>query len=535
MRAWIKSGLLIGLGLLAQRAGAQESSWKSSPPFPQVTLSQPTPLEGPAPQPPAGPASFRIISNAPRPTVRAQQADERIFQIEPLLFPQETQPPQQLPKDNGSPAPKGNGGPGPKTDSFVPPPPQPLTTMTPSPIYDSIGMGCDCSCAQSYPSCSSCSSCSSCQSCCPGILGGMMGDGMGPDRGRFWASAETLLWFIRPDHVPPLVSSSTTPVPASGVTNAGGVGQPGTSVLYDSIPDNLRVGGRFDVGVWFARCPNLGFEVNFFTLGREVDSSTFGSGGDPALYRPFTDANTGVNRGEFVAVPGFVSGSATVNHYSELWGIEGLLRYQLWRCCNGWVDLTFGYRSLSLSEGIDISEALTVAPAFGGGNIGVQDSFHTRNEFNGAQVGIDGQWYFAPRWSIGGSFKLAMGSTYEVIDINGSTTTAAGTFPGGLLALQNTNIGHYTQNRFAVLPEAAFRIGWDVTPRLQLFVAYDFIDLSDVVRPGSQINPNVNPNFQPTGVPGFPPSMVGPRQPAPTFATSNFWAQGVNLGLLYRF
>jgi hypothetical protein len=171
----------------------------------------------------------------------------------------------------------------------------------------------------------------------------------------------------------------------------------------------------------------------------------------------------------------------------------------------------------------------------------VHDSFHTRNQFNGGEVGLDGQWRFAPRWTLGSTVKLAMGSTHEIVNIDGSTTVSNlplglqqfnGTQPGGLYAL-STNIGRHTANRFAVLPEVAFKIGYNVTPNLQVFVGYDFLFLSSVVRPGEQIDPNVNPNFiPPLRGPG---TNVGPAQPAVLFNTSNYWAQGLNFGLLYRF
>ena len=56
---------------------------------------------------------------------------------------------------------------------------------------------------------------------------------------------------------------------------------------------------------------------------------------------------------------------------------------------------------------------------------------------------------------------------------------------------------------------------------------------NDVVRPGNQIDRVVNPNIVPTdqdfGVAG------GPRRPAPLFNSSDFWAQGVNFGLHFRY
>src|SRR4051812_31807075 len=47
--------------------------------------------------------------------------------------------------------------------------------------------------------------------------------------GLFWVNADALLWWMRPAHLPPLVTASPpgTPVPAVGV-----LGAPGTAVLF---------------------------------------------------------------------------------------------------------------------------------------------------------------------------------------------------------------------------------------------------------------------------------------------------------------
>ncbi len=86
-------------------------------------------------------------------------------------------------------------------------------------------------------------------------------------------------------------------------------------------------------------------------------------------------------------------------------------------------------------------------------------------------------------------------------------------------------------SRFAVVPELGLNLGYQFTPVIRGFVGYNFIYWSDVVRPGQQIDLNVNRTFQPgsaiprTGatVPGFP------------FTGTDFWAQGLTVGLEFRF
>ena len=57
----------------------------------------------------------------------------------------------------------------------------------------------------------------------------------------------------------------------------------------------------------------------------------------------------------------------------------------------------------------------------------------------------------------------------------------------------------------------------------------NFLFLSNVARPGNQIDRTVNT----TQLFGTPP-VVGPARPAPLFNQSDFWAQGVNVGLEFH-
>ena len=53
---------------------------------------------------------------------------------------------------------------------------------------------------------------------------------------------------------------------------------------------------------------------------------------------------------------------------------------------------------------------------------------------------------------------------------------------------QPTNIGHYSRNVFAVVPEVGLSVGFEVTAWLRLSLGYNFLYWSDVVRPGEQID-----------------------------------------------
>ena len=136
--------------------------------------------------------------------------------------------------------------------------------------------------------------------------------------------------------------------------------------------------------------------------------------------------------------------------------------------------------------------------------------------------------------------RCAFGVLDQVADItggqtltfaNGTTTKTA----GGLLALPGANIGVFDHHQFAVLPEVSLNIGYQLTSHTRLFIGYDFLFLGNALRPGGTIDTTVDaariPNFP---LPGAPAPLPGAPRPGPYFTTSDFFAQGINFGLQFR-
>ena len=170
-----------------------------------------------------------------------------------------------------------------------------------------------------------------------------------------------------------------------------------------------------------------------------------------------------------------------------------------------------------------------------GSTMTVRDRFKTNNDFYGAQAGIDYE-FKRDKLSVGLRSSVALGNTHERLSVAGTQVVAiAGAnpqaFTGGLLAL-NSNIGTRRDDRFSVAPEATLRLGYQMSEHIKLTAGYDFLYWTNVIRPGDQIDRilDVNriPNFR-TG------STIAEVRPAPLFNTTDFWAQGINVGIELRF
>jgi hypothetical protein len=389
------------------------------------------------------------------------------------------------------------------------------------------------------PLCDGCVSdgCGGCcpDSCCvPGCCDAWGGCGNCCNFGNRWyATAEYLLWFIRGQPLPPLVTAGS---PFDAVP--GALGQPGTSVLFGGQAFNFNPlsGGRFGLGYWFTDDHLLGIDARGFFLGEGAGSFAATSAGTPFLARPFTNALTGQQDIEAVATPNGLGGTVSASTRTRLWGVEANLRSNLCCGCNWFIDGLVGWRMLGLTESLNIQENLTVFnslnPALpAGSTFVVADRFGTNNLFNGAQIGGIGE-YRLGRWIFDVRSTVALGVTQQTVDIFGTTLAqapgqAAMLSTGGLLA-QSSNIGRHVHDQFTVVPEIGINVGYQFTNHIRGFVGYNFLYWSSVARPGNQIDTTVNPNLIPPSQPG------GPQRPLFHTNGSDFWAQGIQFGFDIR-
>ncbi len=353
-----------------------------------------------------------------------------------------------------------------------------------------------------------------------------------PVAGLFWAEAEVLAWTVKGDRLPPLVTTSPVGTP---LAQTGVLGFPTTSVLFgdSSVNGAWRAGGRLRAGYWFDPSRSRGIEASVFGLGDVSTGFTANSAATPIIARPFFDAFLNQQSANFVAIPGLTSGNIAINETSRFYGAGALYRQDVGMWANMRVSALIGYRYLHSSDHLSITSQTTILPGnlFAGAAFGVTDSFRAGSDFHGVDLGLAGQWQ-SERWTLEWRGKVALGGNFNNADINGTTAiTLAGvtaTSLGGLLA-QSSNIGSYSQTRFAVVPEFSLKLGYQLAPQWRLFAGYDVLYWTDVQRAGGLIDLAVNPNLIPPAAPG------GPQRPAPLFNTSPLLAQGFSFGARYNY
>jgi hypothetical protein len=536
-------GLALALGLLVPAARADDG-WQPSAanagaslgrPEPAASLDPPVPLQDPV----LRPVSFDL-PGALTPTIRASGPDASLARPEPLAVTsansgamfQWRRAPEAAPMgDSGS----GviavvNTGPPPlagtEVDSAVLHPTadekEPILTMpTPGPadarpvpawpmVEPNVTDGDLCGAAVNE--------------CCGGCC---------PPGNRWYGSADALMWWIRGQPLPPLVTTSTLPF----TPNSGALGVPGTVVEYggNSVNSSLYWGGRLTLGWWVDPEHDLGIEASGFFLGSRTSNFQTFSNAQTLLARPFFNVDTGLQDREITSAPGVVAGGVSINSHTSLWGAEANLRSNLICGDCGFIDVLAGFRTLGLNERLNIVENVNiVAGPFNGVGFNLLDQFRTNNQFYGGQIGAVGEWRLG-RWSFDLTTKLGLGTTQQMVNIYGASVInnqgTISTFPGSGILAQSSNDGVHTRDVFTVVPEVGLSVGYQLTEHWRFSAGYNFLYWSSVVRPGNQIDLGLDPNQFATSN----GALANATRPAFNFNGSDFWAQGITLSLEFKY
>lgn len=378
----------------------------------------------------------------------------------------------------------------------------------------------------------------SCPSC--GLPRAAGAHGACPSPERFWLQGDYLHWWANGLELPALVTTSVSGTPAS---SAGVLGLPTTTVLFGNseVNDTDQVGWRVSGGVWLGPAKRWGVDLDYFQLDDLQETFQSSSDGSLILARPYLDIVTGNEAAELIAFPGIATGAVSAEAITGWLAAGGRIRWSL--CCGttnpalgGWtdgyrVDVTGGYRFARLVDQVDVRhtslDVSTSTTTF------AEDLFVTGNEFHGGEVGIVWERRRG-RWIVTGLGRIALGNNRQTVRIEGRSILDDGTgpqnFTGGILA-QSSNIGFFSRDEFAVLPELELSLGLQLTNWARINVGYHFLYLSNVVRAGDVIDRDVNPGLIPP--PTIP--LTGPARPAFAFHETDFWLQGLTAGIDVRF
>jgi hypothetical protein len=359
--------------------------------------------------------------------------------------------------------------------------------------------------------------------------------------------AEYLLWFF---------ANNRTPFPAGNA--APGVGNLVSLNDAEHAKSEPFSGGRFALGYWLVEdnpwfvggIRDLGAEACFFFVGQR--SLTLQNDEAPNLFRSFSDVNNSRESGFLVSAPGVATGGMTViGKIDNLWGAEANLWKTLAYNYPGTIhtlSAMAGFRYLSAGYLAEIDSVSNFNPnlpssspffPLAGDTLAIVDSFTTRNQFYGGQVGVVAQAQPVPGVVFQAGFKLALGVTAEDLFISGSQVrTGPGglrqSYVGGVLALPS-NIGHFERNKFAQVPELELKTAVRVTDHLFLKGGFSLLDWTRIIRAGEQIDREVNI----TQIPNFPlPSGTLPSSlthPSVFFRQTDLLALSLSFGAEFRY
>ena len=381
---------------------------------------------------------------------------------------------------------------------------------------------------------------------------------------RFYGGVDYLLWQVKgaPLSVPLLATSNTN--------SHGLLINSQTTILYGA-PFAPAVGGndtqdfkpfsgsRLIAGYWLDDAHRLAVEGGGFLLQSRTATFNFKGNsagtpgtGIPLFTQPYAPGgfcspslldNSGtclVPRGEDgvpVQVPGTLTGSVTVKNTLQLWGLEANGVTNFYRTPSLELSAVTGFRYIDLSESFDMTSTIegVANGAFAGQTGFANDKFNTRNQFFGGTLGLRSLYHFG-KWSLETTGRIALGVNHQTLNIagfyqdsNSMLTFSKGAY--GIFAMPS-NEGSRSQIAFAVVPEFQTKLGFDITPSISLTVGYDLMYLSNVIRPTDQIDRNVPKGQTYQQDTTRPDSSTVPAQ---LFKATDFYAQGLNVGINARF
>ena len=351
----------------------------------------------------------------------------------------------------------------------------------------------------------------------------------------FWAQADYLLWWITPMNTPSLIQTVPSAAAVASATN-GTTLAAGTTQRYFPPTDRVEFGGfsgaRLSTGYNFE---SFGIDASAFFLNQKTKSNSLYNDGTPvSVAESYIRAGTGTPVSLFGSLAGQYSGGVSSAVSSQVWGVEGNVRVPWFMFLTTNTDAIAGFRYLEVLEHV----TLVNNPTFSNGTtLVVSDSFKTRNDFYGGQIGLDGR--IGPTehgFGMNLLGKIGLGDVHQQATLDGSNTYTTPGMPadyqaGGLFA-RGANMGVFNRDRFAAVFELNTTLTYNFTRWAQAYVGYSVTWLSSVQRPGDLINTTIN-DSQIRFIANAPASNV--NQPVFTWRGTDFTTQGITIGLKFQY
>lgn len=355
-----------------------------------------------------------------------------------------------------------------------------------------------------------------------------------------WVNVDYLLTWIK-DAPAPGVLAIKVPVFPPGAPQVLG---------NEPISNNAFNGVRLQAGTWIDEARTVGYEASVFTHEHRSFSEGVNSGLAGIVVRPFLDtAGRGPIPGPATrvdAIPFFRSGGVTFSNDTRLTGWDFNVDFNRFDDGTWRGDFLVGVRGQYLNESMNIwdtTDAIAPLPQTGplagfdklqvGQRAGAADRFNIHNNFIGGQLG-GRLTYVSNRWIATSTLKVAVGDTQQLLLVSGqSISTDPGINAGGGFLANNGNFGRYYTDNFSVIPELGLNLAYRWNNYMSLRVGYTAFYWSNVSRATQDLPRSINSSLSPAS------SNFGtdprPFQTRPTIETTDFWAQGLNLGVEFRF
>lgn len=345
---------------------------------------------------------------------------------------------------------------------------------------------------------------------------------------QIWGSAEYLDWWTQASPIGvPLVTASNDPA------SLAIIGQPGTKIIFGSGSNKSAFGFggnnglRITLGSWLGNTQQNGVEFSGF--GFSQFKSTFrassADGTYPVVNIPFFSTQDAVEN-----VLTNHPNTVTVSDVFRPLGLELNYLYNLSNQIHFPLILMGGFQYLNFNEDLSLSDAINNAlPA---SVVNVKDNFSTKNSFYGIDLGMRSQYCYK-KISLDVTATVGIGKNYQKLTISGQTNINNQIVVQSIgLFAEPSNIGTFRNNLYAIVPELKLKLSYRLNRVLQPFITYNGFYVNKVIRPGNQIDRDINlsqnPLFNRGGV------LIGPAFPMARFKNSGMWMQGIGAGIEFN-